>query len=55
MTKTAAKNAMKATRTYFADGHKFDGAYKAHTIKAIKTNGRRVARRVLNKLATIDD
>ena len=55
MTKTATKTAMKVTRTYFGDGYKFDSAYKARTIKAIKTNGRRSARRALNKLATIED
>lgn len=48
MTKTNAKTAMKMTRTYYADGYKYDVPYKATTIRYIKTRGRRTARHILN-------
>ena len=48
MTKTNAKTAMKMTRTYYADGFKYDIPYKATTIRYIKTRGRKTARHILN-------
>ena len=51
MTKTNAKTAMKMTRTYYADGFKYDIPYKATTVRYIKTRGRKTARHTLNRLA----
>lgn len=51
MTKTNAKTAMKMTRTYYADGYKYDVSCKATTIRYIKTRGRRTARHILNNAA----
>lgn len=50
MTKTTDKSVMKLTRTFFADGYKYDMPCKASTIRHIKTYGRKTARHTLNKL-----
>lgn len=51
MTKTTDKGVMKLTRTFFADGYKYDVSCKASTIHYIKTRGRKTARHTLNRLA----
>ena len=48
MTKTNAKTAMKMTRTYYADGFKYDIPYKATTVRYIQIRGRKTARHILN-------
>ena len=50
MTKTTDKGVMKLTRTFFADGYKYDVPYKTTTVRYIKTRGRKTARRTLNRL-----
>lgn len=50
MTKTTDKSVMKLTRTFFADGYKYDVPCKATTVRYIKTRGRKTARHTLNRL-----
>ena len=50
MTKTTDKGVMKLTRTFFADGYKYDVPYKATTVRYIKIRGRKIARHTLNRL-----
>ena len=50
MTKTTDKGVMKLTRTFFADGYKYDISCKATTVRYIKTRGRKTARRTLNRM-----